>query len=309
MIRSSLAIGLVLPALVTGCTWEEDLLIQNMSGTVVIPREAATREFARDEGLVEVTDVRLIGPVYLGLYPSIQPEDTVQRYPYPEVGPLFGEDLEIGDTYPYGGTTVGNFRSACIKDMTCRVVSGRFVDFEGMASWFADTLQDPIVDFSEQPVTSGEFIRQTCFAVFDYTSDEEIRLTVTEDKNGDGNLDELDLDFVEREDGNFEADFLIWQQEFATNEEGTGFSLWGFMDTPAAGDGSFSTCSNTRGFQVTEYAESFQNGAAFNDILNRPATRLQRGDWVAGQQEDGNYGYIYQDPDDTPELWINFPID
>ena len=44
--------------------------------------------------------------------------------------------------------------------------------------------------------------------------------------------------------------------------------------------------------------------------MNRPSIRLSRGDWVAGPQDaTGDYGYIYQSPDDTPELWINWQID
>ncbi|MCB9677548.1 MAG: hypothetical protein H6737_20750 [Alphaproteobacteria bacterium] len=311
MFRTSIALGLLLPALATGCAWDEGLEIRNMTGTVVIPREAATRTFQRSDGTVEeVTDVRLIGPVYVGLYPSVQPEDTVQRYPHPEVGPLFSADLSIGDAYPYGGTTIGTFRSACLKDMACRIPSGRFYDFQEMADWFADTLESPIKDIYDQPITSGELIRQTCFSTLNYTSDAEIGLTVTSDRNEDGVLDHEDLDFVERTDGNFEGEFLIWQQEYATNADGQGFTLWAFMDSPAPGDGAFSTCDSTRGRQVDEYAEDFRAGAVYQDLLNRPSVRLNRGDWVAGQQEaTGDYGYIYQSPDDLPEIWINWQID
>ncbi|MEZ4318201.1 MAG: hypothetical protein R3F61_11880 [Myxococcota bacterium] len=312
MYRFSLAIGLVLPALVTGCSWDEGLEIRNLTGTVVVPREAATREFIRDNGVEEVTAVQLIGPVYLGLYASVQPEDTVQSYPHPEVGPLFSDDLVIGDAYPYGGTTVGNFRVACLEDMACRVISGRFVDFQQMADWFDQTIGDPIKDFNDEPVLDGELIRQTCFSKFDFSSEEEIRLTVTKDRNEDGVMDEGDLDFVEREDGNFEAEFIIWQQEYATNDEGQGFTLWGFMDTPAAGSGVFASCNAGRGRQINEYSENYYSGAAYRDILNRPSVTLARGDWVVGKQTElgsEDYGYIYQSPDDQPEIWINTVID
>ncbi len=315
MLRNSLHIGalcaLALPVLTTGCTWEEGLMIENMSGTVVIPREAATRDLIIDGEIVETTDIALIGPVYLGLYASVQPENTVQRYPHPEVGPLFGNDnaITIGDTYPYGGTTVGNFQSACVEDMVCKVISGRFLDFDDMVEWY-DLIGQPILDANEEPFENGELLRQQCLSRFDYTSDEEIRLTVTEDNNEDGEMNILDLDFVERPDGNFEAEFLIWQQEYAENDEGQGFTLWGFMDTPSTGDATFASCNPNRGFELTDYNENYNLGAAFRTILNRPSEVLESGDWVAGQQPDSeDYGYIYQSQDDFPELWINHVIE
>lgn len=316
MTRITLALGLLLPTvLASGCSWDEELEIRNLTGTVVIPAEAATRDFPRETGIETVTDVRLIGPVYLGLYSSVAGEDVVQSYPHPDVGPLFGEDLSIGDAYPYGGTTVGNFRPVCFQDMVCRVVSGRYVDFDGMVDWFANVLEDPIVDAAGAPIATGEQVRQSCLSTFDFTSDEELRLTVTEDRNNDGEMNEGDLDFVLREDGNFEAEFIIWQQEYAENDDGTGFTLWGFMDTPAAGDGQFTSCNSSQGFNVDEYSADFQSGAAFRDILNRPSLRLERGDWVSGLQDfEGSaqpesYGYVYQSPDDFPEIWINHVID
>ena len=311
MLRTSLLAGLALPLFATGCSWEEGLAIQNMSGTVVIPREAATRDVIVDDTIVETTDVALIGPVYLGLYASIQPENTVQRYPHPEVGPLFGNDgtITIGDTYPYGGTTVGNFRNACVEDMVCKVISGRFVDFDDMVDWF-DFIGQPIRDGNDVPFENGELLRQQCLNRFDLTSDEEIRLTVTADNNEDGEQNELDLDFVEREDGNFEAEFLIWQQEYAENDDGQGFTLWGFMDTPRPGDARFDSCNDQRGFEFREYNENYEIGAAFRTILNRPSEVLAAGDWVAGRQpETDTYGYIYQTQDDFPELWINTVIE
>ncbi len=45
----------------SACTWDEGLTIEDLKGTVVIPREAATRTFVDAEGVeTGVTDVRLL---------------------------------------------------------------------------------------------------------------------------------------------------------------------------------------------------------------------------------------------------------
>jgi hypothetical protein len=298
-----------LPLLATACRWDEGLEINNMTGTVVVPMEAATKTFNLEDGPITVTDVRNIGPVLLGFYPDVLPENTVKSYPHPEVGPLFDPGLVIGDAYPYGGTTIGTFRSACVKDMTCQVVSGRHVDFDAMVSWYNDVLGTPIEDYNENPITSGEYLRELCYNLYEYTSDAELRLTATEDRNDDGALDEGDLDFVVREDGNFEANFIVWQQEYFQNDDGQGFTAWAFMESPVTGD-EFGFCNEGLGGQLTQYNEIINAGTIQRDILNRPSLHLKGGDWVSGvQPEGGDYGYVYQSAGDTPELWINFQIE
>ncbi|MBT3222734.1 MAG: hypothetical protein HN348_26970, partial [Proteobacteria bacterium] len=206
--------------LVGGCTFDEGLIIENLTGTIVLEREAATRVFIDDEGNdYEITDPRLIGPVYLGLYSGV--EEGLEAYPHPSQGPLFVAD-QPGDAYPYGGTTVGDIRYACFEALTCKIASGRFLDFNSIVDWFADTIGSPIQDSLGNDVTTGEYIRQACFESLKVTSDDEVRLTAT-DTNEDGVVDLKDLDFVEGSDGKFRAEFTIWQQEYfeqADAEEG-----------------------------------------------------------------------------------------
>ena len=114
-------------ALLSGCYYDEGLTIENMTGTLVIPREAATRDFLREDGSVDtVTDVRLIGPVYLGMFAGV--EQGIEDYPHPSVGPQFQAGVP-GDTYPYGSTTVGDIRYACFEHLTYQ---GRFWSLCGL---------------------------------------------------------------------------------------------------------------------------------------------------------------------------------
>ena len=107
------SVGLLGLGLTSGCQFDEGLIIENMRAKVFVPEEAATREFLREDGSVEViTDVALIGPVFLGLYASVAPPESIEAYPHPEVGPQYIENTP-GDTYPYGGTTIGDIRYAC----------------------------------------------------------------------------------------------------------------------------------------------------------------------------------------------------
>ncbi len=294
-----------------GCRWTEPMIIENMTGTVVLPEEAGTRAFLDDAGqAVDKTDVRLIGPVYLGLYASVQ--DGLEAYPYPEVGPQF-EDGVPGDTYPYGGTTVGDLRYACVEFLRCKFVSGRYKDFDALVDWFSETLQDPILDQFGNEIPNGEFLRQTCFDLLEYTNDAELRMTAYEDRNGDGVIDEGDLDFVQREDGKFEAEFTIWQQEWFDNrdvvedaggaeEEIHGFTLWGFMDTPADLTYEFSTCDPENGYLETTYNNYFFGGRPYQDILNQPGFYIGQGDWVASE------GFVYENWYDRPELNLDFQV-
>ena len=112
-------------ALLVGCYYDEGLEIDNLHGTVVLPETAAQRTIVVDGTDELVTDVRLIGPVILGLYPAVGNDQF--GYSHPVTGPAFNSGT-TGDTFPYGGTTVGDVRFACMQALTCKVSSGRFVD-------------------------------------------------------------------------------------------------------------------------------------------------------------------------------------
>jgi hypothetical protein len=295
MIKHSFKL-LVVPLLLQGgCAFDEGLEVETMSGTVVVPRAAATRTFTKEDGSEEtLTDVKLIGPVYLGLFSSV--ENGIERYPHPSVGPAYQEG-QIGDTYPYGGTTIGDFQFACVEFLTCKVTSGRYQDFDEMVSWFNDTVGETITNSFGLPVDTGEYLRQRCYEILDVTSDDEVRLTNTRDKNEDGVIDSGDLDFVENADGDFEAKFTMYNQDFLS-----GFSLWGWMDSPSSKSYKFSTCNPAQGYQHIEYNENFMGGQAWRDLLNRPSDVITEGDWVSGE------AHIYQSVEDEVVLRLDYLV-
>ena len=303
--------SMLLATVLTGCTFDEGLIIENIDGTVVIPEDLVQRQYNVDGQTQLITDARNIGPVFLGLYSGVVEPDIIESYPHPEVGPTF-DGARVGDTFPYGGTSIGAFRPLCLEALQCKVVSGRFVDWDEMAFWFADILGEPIVDYFGNPAESGEFIRQTCMEAFNHTTDLELGLTVYEDRNDDEVLDEADLDFVDRGDGFWEAKFTLWQQEYfedVNSDSGTGMMLWGYMDAPAPGTGSFSSCIEGGAFTRTiDYNQNFRAGTNARDILNRPSDYIQVGDVVAGDQGDGTYGWEFSDVYDNPELFLNFEV-
>lgn len=287
MKRSLCVVALAL----SSCGFNEGLVIENMTGTVRIPVAAATRTMPNGE---TVTDARLIGPVMLGLYPEVR--DDIFQYPHPEIGPSFSAEAS-GDTYPYGGTTVGDIRYPCVADLVCRVTSGRFVDFDDMLDWYGTYYEDPIIDSAGAEIQTGEYIRQTCFRQLRVTSDEEVRLTAT-DTNEDGAIDTNDLQFVLSEDGQFfEATFTIYQQEFFE-----GFKLWGWMDSPSLVDGRLNTCNTLEGFTDSEYNQAFQGGLQYINLLNFPHEYIQEGDWVAGT------AFEYTEVGDEVVLTLDFEV-
>ena len=283
--------------LATGC-YQEGLGIYDLHGTVVLPEEAGNR--TTEGGNVIEDDPRLFGPVYLGLYPAV--ESGTREFPYPEVGPSFQSGVP-GDTYPYGGTTIGDLRYACLEDLVCKMTSGRFVDFDEIVTWFNDDIDQPIYDAFGNQIQTGEYIRQTCFDLLAYTSDEEIRITVTDDRNDDGHLDADDLDFVQRSDGKWEAEFTVWQQEWFE-----GFALWGWMDAPSDTTFRFSTCDASDGYSLNEYSEEYMGGRQFRELLNYPSSYLGAGDFVPSADPTTD-AYVWDDPLETMVIELDFPVE
>lgn len=279
---------LVLPA----CSFDEGIIVEDMTGRIIVPREAATRTMPNGETVEG--DVRLIGPVYLGLYPNVR--DDIFSYPHPEIGPSFSEDSP-GDTYPYGGTSVGDIRYPCLQALVCRTTAGRFVDYDDILDWFNTYYEDPITDAFGNEVQTGELIRQTCYERLRVTSDAEVRITAYEDKNDDGVIDTSDLEFVENADGDFEAEFTMYQQEFFE-----GFQLWGWMDSPAEVDGRLNSCDSSEGFLDAEYANRFRGGRPQRDLLNFPSVYIQEGDWVA------NTPHIYSSVEDEVVITLDLEV-
>lgn len=305
---SGLMAGSLVAALASSGCYDEGLTVMDFTGTVKIPKEAARFTFRRpvldDDGepvldpgsgepLVEddvVTDVRLIGPVYIGLYASVQ-TDTF-AYPYPETGPVVGSaDAQgIGDTYPYGGTTLGDFRYACYEFFQCRMISGRYESFGDIIEWWNDIVGDPILDARGEVVTSADAFRQTCYQLQRWTSDEEVRITG-------------DVDFVDDGADHFVGEFTIPYTEFRE-----GMTAWAFMEKPKPGEsGSFSysgTCNPQFGFQERQYNQIWFAGAQERDVLNRPAAYLTTGDRVSSE------GFTWgDDPFEPAELEIDFEVE
>jgi len=298
--------------LAQGCAFDEGIIIENLRGTVRLPVEAASRTIQDEEGNpVEIeADPRLIGPVYLGLYSKIEPENVIEEYPHPETGPQFQPD-QIGDAFPYGGTTIGDLRFACLPSLSCRLTSGRFEDWDSIVDWFK-RLDTPLTDVNGFEIPNGEFLRQVCYDFLNVTSDEEMRVTAYEDTNNDGDINAMDLDF-QREGDFFVAEFEMLQQELFYEQDDAdctpgvdcrGFSLWGWMDAPAQSDLQFTTCAEDEGFglEVREYNIRFDPGAALPDVLNFPSRYIAAGDYVSSDP------FIWSDVYDEPQLDLDFEV-
>jgi len=293
----------------TGCAYDEGLIIENLQGTVTLPAAALTRDLVLPDGSREaVEDVRLIGPVYLGVYPSVADANVLERYPHPELGPQYLDGVP-GDAYPYGGTTIGDLRFGCIEDLTCLMVSGRYETWDSIVEWFAQ-LEQPLTDAGGVPIPDGEFLKQSCYDLLNVTSDAETRITAYEDRNGDDLINELDLDFVKQGD-EYVADFTIWQQDYYwdRNQEDcepgvdcTGFELWGFMDSPDVNTLAFSTCDPTQGYNSREYNRDIFSGRPQVDVLNLPSTYITNGDFVVSEP------YRWNNVLDRPNLVLDFEV-
>ncbi|MFK7930171.1 MAG: hypothetical protein AB8H79_18410, partial [Myxococcota bacterium] len=185
----------------------------------------------------------------------------------------------------------------CLSDLVCRVTSGRYGDYDDLVDWYATYYQDPILDKAGVEVQSGEYIRQTCFQELRATSDEEVRFTATVDRDENGTIDTNDLQFVENADGDMEAEFTIFQQEFVP-----GFKLWGWMDSPSPVDGRLNTCDPLAGFNGGDYNDQFTGGVQRNDLLNYPNDHIQQGDWVVSDP------FVYETVEDDVVLTLDFEV-
>lgn len=277
--------------LATAC-YSENLNLVDLKGTIVVPREAATQAIQLP-GATDVTDVvsvANIGPVYVGLYSSIN--YSVYPFPSPERGPA-----SPPTAFPYSGTTVGDFRYACFEFFSCKITSGRWASYDEMIDWFTDVLGEPPLDNQDREITVGDYIRQECFDLLEVTSDAEIRL-LPPDRNEDGVLDAADLDFVENENGDFVGTFSIPQTDFTP-----GLAAWAFMDAPNFSAPTFyKSCSTDRGYNETTYDRNFRAGGQLPDVLNRPWDYLELGDYAAGRP------YTWDDPTAEAEIVLDFEI-
>lgn len=283
---------LTLFSILTGC-YQENLAQIDIPGKLLIPKAAATRTvpvFADDgtiTGTTELTDVRFLGPIYIGAFSGI--DSTSFTYPHPAMGPVIGG--LSGDAFPYGATSVGRFDFACEKGLACLVTTGRFETYDSVIDYFNNILGNPVTDLHGDPVLTGSELQQQCYEYYYATSDAEISFVGP-------------TDFTETDAGDFEADFVLPHTTYIE-----GMAIWGYMDAPAIDtvvtdqNGSFSTCNASSGGRIVyDYDQTFNEGATEVDAINVPSNYLRVGDWVT----DGET--FLNSPDEEPTLNLNFPI-
>ncbi len=241
-----------------GCVYTEGLPEIDVQGTVRIPVEAATRS----DG---TPDARLIGPVWLGAFPNIADAGLLFDYPHPEMGPVY-LDGTPGNTYPYGGGSVGRYDFACFSSIACKVLTGRFSDYDDILDYFSNVAEIPITDEFGVEVASTDYFRSYCYELFEYTADYEMEWI----------SGESGLDFTLSDDSQyFEADFDLWMVQHYES-----MKIWGWMDAPSE-KFSFTTCNDSSGNQSSGYATDFYYGTNHSGLLNFPSQYIFDGDWVA----------------------------
>ena len=272
-----------------GCTFDEDLREKDITGLVRIPVEALESLqlidsdgtpivddgfTLDDEGnpILDITDqMGLLGPVYLGGFPSV--EEGHYDYSHPEMGPVLDPDRP-GDTYPYGGTTVGRFDYACYEQLRCKVVTGRYTDYQEILDFFSDVVQERVLSPDGTEVTSGATYQEHCYTTEYVTSDSELSFIDAEPQADVKpyfkpyfRLDEAGEYYV--------ADVTMPHTLFIA-----GMELWGWVDMPSARY-NFASCNAEEGAYNYRYTEQFYEGSSYPDLLNYPGTSIDGGDWVA----------------------------
>ncbi len=246
--------------LLAGCGYDENLPSADLKGVVRLPKEAldiTLSDPTTGEPMV-INDMRALGPVYLGAFPSVS--EGYFDYPHPEMGPIIDKD-QVGDTYPYGGTSIGRFDWACYQTVVCKVVTGRFQSYEEILGFFSDVLKSPVTGPDGEEITDPEIFQERCYDAYYITSDDE--LAFLNDEN----------DFTDKGDY-IEAEVTIPHVNWVE-----GMALWGWMDMPAY-EFNFATCDAESGQQYVRYSESFYQGTNYTGLLNAPSQFIDSGDWI-----------------------------
>lgn len=276
------SISILAVMMATGCVFEENLSEVDLRGVVKLPAAVTQFNYQEDPNLDEdpvvIDDARGIGPVYLGVFPSVQ--EGLYDYPHPEIGPVLSTSQE-GNTYPYGGTSIGRFDWACYQQLICKVVTGRFTSYDDIIDYFANVLDTPIEDQLGNPVSGGTDFQERCFEVLYMTGDYEL-LFVNEE-----------TDFV------LNGDFYEAEVEIPHVIYAEGMSVWGWVDMPSQ-TYEFSSCDPTVGEVQNYYNDSYDLGTNSIDLLNYPGNYIDSGDWVVETPA------IITNPDDEFELEIGF---
>jgi hypothetical protein len=284
---------------VASCAFVEDIPEIDFTGRVIIPKEAATKIIEVDGVETELTDIRFLGPVWLGAYPSVRTTDF--PYPHPEMGPII-DPAYPGDTYPYGGTSIGRYDFACFESVACKVTTGRFESFEKIIEYFSWS-DEPVTDPYGNTVTSPDYYEQYCLDYYYNTELTEFGfLAIQEDESGEL-VSDLDFEQITSDhelaaeyEGDFVAEFtmnhVVWTE---------GMAIWGFIDNPSE-EFTFSTCDEEiYGNARNDYNLSFYAGGHQHDILNYPSLYINEGDWVVSQ------AWTMTSKDDEPLLVLDCP--
>ena len=304
MTKHYLTLGL-LGLTASGCTFDENLRERDLTGLIKIPVEALESlqlidpdgtpivdgGFTVDEDgapILDITDqMGLLGPVYLGGFASV--EDGHYDYEHPEMGPILDSDRP-GNTYPYGGTTVGRFDYACYEQLRCKVVTGRYTDYQEILDFFEDVVQEPVLAPDGQQVTSGETYREHCYTTEYVTGDNEVSFI---DDEPQADVSPYFKPYFRLDGDHYVADVTIPHTLFVDDME-----LWGWVDMPSARY-NYATCNPAEGNQTYRYTEQFYEGSSYPDLLNYPGTYIDEGDWVASPVS-------VSDPDEDFEIIFDF---
>jgi hypothetical protein len=259
------------------CSFDEELPHQDLRGTIRLPKEASQFLFGVGEEQRVIDDVRGMGPVYLGAFPSVQ--EGLYPYTHPEMGPIVNEGQD-GNTYPYGGNTLGRFDWACYQSMVCKTVTGRYNSYADFLDFHNNVLEQPLLTAEGHEVTSVEEFQERCFEVLYSTGDQEML-------------------FIQGSD--FEEDGEEWVAEVEIPHVffKEGMSVWGWIDMPSV-TFDFNTCNATQGAQVNYYDQRYELGTNYSDLLNFPGKYIDNGDWVAQEAE------IITDPGEDFDLEIGY---
>jgi hypothetical protein len=255
---------------------------------VRIPKAATAMQVLdpNDDTILDIDDPRALGPVYIGVYPSVQ--DNLFNYLHPEMGPVFDPAIP-GDTYPYGGTTVGRFQYGCYQQLICRTVTGRYTSYDDILDFFSNTLHRPVQDIDGHTVGGGTEFQEHCFDAFEITADWELDLVSD------------DVDF------RVEGDYYVADVDILHTQYHEGMQVWGWVDMPSA-EFKFASCTDGQGDYYAQYADQYYLGTNADQLLNYPSNFIGDGDWVAGTSDGDPFAAIptINSPDSGFELTLGF---
>lgn len=281
MARTTTLAVTIAVGLLASCTYQEDLPSEDLVGVVRLPKEALETLTLNDPATSEpiiVNDMRALGPVYVGAFASVESDDF--DYPHPEMGPILNKD-NPGDTYPYGGTSIGRFDWACYQTLVCKVVTGRFQSYDDIISFFSDVLDDPITGPDGEEITDPEIFQERCFDAYYVTTNDELSFLSSAN------------DFEDKGDY-YEAPVTVPHVNWVE-----GLSLWGWIDMPSY-TFDFASCDSNSGQKYVRYSEDFYEGTSQANLLNFPSQFIDPGDWIV---EDAP---IITNPDDDFVLELGY---